>query len=281
MAITGKGTEDNPAVAHSYDELKTALTTYQYVKLGADIDCNDYGANFKWQTIELPGTNIGAKYLDLDGHAIKNVVIPENNYMFNFTWANQAGFSVYNGKLLNIFCENANGIFTTTSSSTWSDLSISVNASSAKGVLFNALNLERCALHIESAKSTGIFDGNISDSDIHLEVADLNQAALNGQTRTVSNCRFTGKLGGKCMIVSNKGYLFYNSTLSGCVFELDCLDVVGTMQNFAGTVTSTVINKDLMPETFPTNKGTLCTTEQMRDPDYLNSIGFVVVEVGE
>jgi hypothetical protein len=279
--MTGTGTIDDPILVGSYEELKEGLNAGQYVKLVNDIDCNDYGANFKWQTIELPGTNIEAKYLDLDGHTIKNVVIPEDNYMFNFTRTSQAGFSVYNGKLLNIFCENASGIFTTASLSTWSDLSISVNATSAKGVLFASLNFERCALYIKSAKSTGIFDGNISDSDIHLEITNLNQAALNGQLKTMSNCRFTGKLGGNCMILSNKGYLFYNSILSGCVFELDCLDIVNTINSFAKTVTSTVINKDLMPETFPTNIGTLCTAEQMRDPDYLNSVGFVVVEVGE
>ena len=60
MAITGSGTQADPYLVHSYDELKTATTDRTYIPnfgkswiaLDADIDCNDYGADFEWETIK-------------------------------------------------------------------------------------------------------------------------------------------------------------------------------------------------------------------------------------
>ena len=272
--MTGTGVIDDPFLVSSYDEIKQALNDGQYVKLTCDIDCNDYGPSFKWNTINMITE---AKYLDLDGHTIKNIVIPQNNKMFYFGTPNTAGFEVYNGKLLNIFCENASGVFDTKSLSTWHDLSVSVNSSSATAILFSNINFERCAIDLETAKMTSnLMSGSATDCDLCFNVADMNGATLTNNA-TATNCRIAGTIGGETLIVSNGHYLWsFSSSLSNCVVDFDTSNLTCDVNIVANSVTNCVIN---LGDKYVGTNGYKATTEQIRDPEYNNSVGFTVVEV--
>lgn len=276
--MTGAGTIDDPILVGSYEEIKEGLNTGQYVKLVNDIDCNDYGASFKWQTIGLPGTRTEAKYLDLDGHTIKNVVIPENNYMFNFNVGVQAGFELYNGEILNVFCESANGIFDAKSLSTWHDLSFSIEGTSAKKTLFSNVNLERCSIDLEASKMPPGLSSNVfTDCDLYFDITDMNNLTLTNNA-SATNSRIKGTIGGALLTMSGKHYLWgYSGSLSNCIVEFDVSNLTCNI-NTVCNLTNTVVN---LGDKYIGTTGSKATAEQIRDPAYNNSVGFTVVEVTE
>ena len=111
MAITGSGTEQDPFIVHSYDEIRTAAglysgSYYTYIKLGNNINCNDYGDYFEWETITLGTSGVNVCVLDLDSHYIKNVKVKEDNSMFSLIGFSGNNAEIKNGKLLNIFLQN-------------------------------------------------------------------------------------------------------------------------------------------------------------------------------
>ena len=282
MAITGTGTVDDPYLVHSYEELKTQVTgsptasDYNtYVKLANDIDCNDYGDTWEWETITLSNY---AWNVDLDGYTIKNIMIKSGNSLFSGKGSNQI---IYNGKIL-----NGDGL-------TLKDISMSVNGTGLTSYGFNLAVFENCTVYFKSNKlNNPVFYCRTypycKNSDFYLDVNDKNSkgvftnySADGNSKQFLDNCRVRGSVGG-----ASDGYYLLNGSCLNSVIEVDTTNMAwnnwgDNYKTPCSTNSTGIINTEISPNLMGGTSGlTACTTAQMRDADYLNSIGFTVVKVG-
>lgn len=233
MAITGSGTADDPYVVHSYSEIKSILdvagTSGHYsnphMLLANDINCNDYGAEFVWQTLKSANENYPFT-LDLGGFAIKNVAVGSNAYLF-FGY----GSRVKNGKLLNIYCTGCENL---SEAVRYDNVSMSIDASGcSKTVLSFKIGgsavisdaLTNCSIYVQNLRHCFISSSGfsavltISNCDILVNTPyDLTQnsdaAGCLAQINTAVNCRFRGEM---------KGFVtrsIIGGTLDTCVADI-------------------------------------------------------------
>ena len=313
MAITGTGTELDPYIVHNYDELKTACeyenydsstSTYgtNYVKLANDIDCNDYGADWEWETIELGSTSYSTGHtkhygsLDLDGHTIKNVYIKtgSNKYMFVGTSAsgNTIG-SISNGKILNVFLKSSQGFF---SRIIFTNVSFSGNFDSIlANYAFDSCYLYNSAFYAESNNMGGsgkaLFGGGhteVDNSDIEFHINNCTNVGVVGFNRpansicNISNSRITGDITGVGTITNNSARTITNVVPVNCVFEIDIngyekgenLTDAAVLQN-----SPTCVINDALILPWMTVGTTIkaSSSEAMRSASALNTLGFTVV----
>lgn len=312
MAITGQGTQDDPYKVHSYEELKTAIgrtssstisingspIPNDFIELEADIDCNDYGTSFVWNTIKNETNH--TKSINLCGHKIKNVLISNDSFMFDGT----SGFyysgndytyraiSINNGSILNVYGTGAAGIITGPAYhlSHCEDISFSINADGFINTLFQNVVLERCSFYYKSmtgvarAGSTLLIkstparsDGNIVDCDFNIDFpindSPSSKALIDGSSGCIiKNCRFTG-----CFRWSPRQYAIPNFTAQNCVLDI----IVGnTTSNwpFFQNQSGCLINKDKILGSAVYSGYIQCTSEEIISSKALNNRGFTVIK---
>lgn len=285
MAITGQGTQADPYLVHSYDEIKEAYNRYQsgvYIKLANDIDCNDYGDDWEWETITQYHADYGYIF-DLNGHTIKNIMIKSNNSLF---YGKTSSSTIKNGKILNVF-NNAGKSIIEGAGLTLKNVSMSVNGTGLTDCAFNQISMNSCAVYFKSNKlNNEIFlrasiTSPFKNTDFYLDILDVNSKKIFGGSSnyvTIDNCRISGKLRGTLV---NKYMSLGGATNSVIDVDTTLADCVSGQTIFADVSTG-IINTEISPNMEGGTSGlTSCTTAQMRDADYLNSIGFTVVKVGE
>lgn len=308
MAITGTGTEQDPFIVHSYDELKYACeqhgSTYTkfYTKLANDIDCNDYGVNWEWETITLGSNASGANKnncVDLDGHTIKNVYIKNGNGLF--TSNSTASGDLKNGKILNVFGNSPSKILTKVSVE---NISMSMQLGSPSATPFDSNIIKNSAFYIiiTNADSRTIFYCAGAEShkniDIYIELYNCTQNVriFHGGSHAnadIDSIRAIGTMkipvGGEPPTPTSGIWTYGKATNS--VFDIDMTDFnyAGISVNPQGLFGSTgdnttVINWDKVPHESSgdyTASGYLkaTSTEQMKIGAELRSLGFLVVNV--
>ena len=290
MAIAGTGTKADPWIVHNYDEIKDVLvnkiSNNTYAKLANDIDCNEYGDTWEWETITL-GANWVFEF-DLGGHTIKNIMIKSGNSLF---YGKSTVNVIRNGKILNVF-NNAGASVINGDGLTLKDISMSVNGTGLTSYGFNNVFFENCAVYYKSSKLNAniiYFTGAYSDvagaknSDFYFDVNNMGSKSLTNSVNTADydNCRFRGSVSGVSAVL----YLLSKGKCINSVVEIDTTNMTWTASNnrmpCKGTSTG-IINTEISPNlTNGTSGLTACTTAEMRDANYLNSIGFTVVKVGE
>lgn len=293
MAITGTGTQVDPWIVHNYDEIKDVLvnkiSNNTYAKLANDIDCNEYGNTWEWETITL-GANWVFEF-DLGGHTIKNIMIKSGNSLF---YGKSTVNVIRNGKILNIF-NNTGASVINGDGLTLKDISMSVNGTGLTSYGFYNIFFENCAVYYKSSKlqSNIIYSGSAfggvdgvgaKNCDFYFNVNNMNDKNLINSLNGINydNCRFRGSVSG----ASNSYYLLDSGKCINSVVEIDTRNMawgsMGSSFMRPCKLTSTgIINTEISPNLNGGTSGlTTCTTTQMRDADYLNSIGFTVVKVG-
>ena len=285
MAITGQGTQKDPWIVHNYEEIKSAYlktngNSKLYIKLENDIDCNDYGDVWEWETIS-PYT-ISCDYIfDLNGHTIKNIMIKSGNALFE---GKTNSSIIHNGKILNVFNNDGESVIAG-NGLTLKDISMSINGTGLTNYAFNYTKFQNCATYFKSNKLLSPFYNHntgtsemVKNSDFYFEIGDMNYKNLFHNVSSVGlidNCRFRGKIGGN----KDNGWLHYHA-VNNSVIEIDTTESTGTTPPTMNPSQRTIINTDICSADSVQGL-TACTTAQMRDADYLNSIGFTVVKVGE
>ena len=293
MAITGTGTQVDPFLVHDYDEIKSAYGTAAndtvYIRLENDINCNDYGDTWEWETIT---SNYNYNIFNLNGHTIKNIMIKSGNALFE---SKTNSSIIHNGKILNVF--NNSGLSVINGKGvTLKDISMSVNGTGLTSYGFNNVFFENCAVYYKSSKlqSYIIYSGSVfggvdgvgaKNCDFYFDVNNMNGKNLINSLNGINydNCRFRGSVSG----ASNSYYLLDSGKCINSVVEIDTRNMawgsMGSSFMRPCKLTSTgIINTEISPNLDGGTSGlTACTTAQMRDADYLNSIGFTVVKVGE
>lgn len=220
MALTGNGTQESPYIVHSYTEIKEALEIAlpgKYVELANDIDCNDYGAAFEWEAPSVADSDQGTFRFNLAGYTIKNVKVKAGSCLFKFyNWATTN--IIHDGCILNVFLPNAAGFANRVNSAgnvqrmIFQDVSLSIDGTTATGIIFECCKLTRCAVWFQSGKLLNdVFrvysDGSvgdrdvINDSDFYFDIQDMNGKSIfygiaNNSCFKLSECRLDGKVGG-------------------------------------------------------------------------------------
>lgn len=296
--ISGTGAENDPFIIESYYDFANCKgsgygDSPTWVVLNNDIDCNDYGSDFMWQTQQLYGSSVygeSAMHVDLDGHTIKNVAIASGNSMFDLRSTSE----LKNGKLRNIFCNGAGGCIS--GSATIKNLGISANLTGIAGYAFNGIFIDACAIYVESAKLTYMPFKNTNEqysmftnSDIQLAINDLNGKRIIGKDTDFGGSSIG--LTGSRIRGYVKGTYGTSTAIMGTCTAVDSVcdvDFTGITANLLGTAnvfasgTGGVCNTDLHPSNFNiTGGGTIInvTSQEIINGDALRAKGFVVVNV--
>ena len=294
MAITGQGTQEDPWIVHDYEEVKSAYkktngNSKLYIKLENDIDCNDYGDTWEWETI-TPYTSSCDYTFDLNGRTIKNIMIKSGNTLFN---CNSKRDVIHNGKILNVF-NNAGESVIAGNGLTLKDISMSVSGNGLTSYGFNNVFFEKCAVYYISSKLnaniiyfTGAYSNviGVKNCDFYFDVNNMDSKNLTNSVNYVNydNCRFRGSVSG----TSNSNYLLGKGKCINSVVEIDTRNMawgnmVGSLKKPCNQTSTGIINTEISPNLDGGTSGlAACTSSQIRNADYLNSIGFTVVKVGE
>lgn len=300
MSVTGSGTQADPWIVHSYDEIKSCIEglnddQLHYLKLGNDINCNDYGESFEWATISVNWSNRRFDF-DLNEHTIKNVKVGANQTMLIYSGLSS---KIHNGKLLNIFLSGSNGITDAYSGVyaylEFENVSFSI---SGMGLINNEqalrnIKLKNCALYYETNKlQNGHYeiinnshlgtDANIINSDIFIKCDDQNTRYFFNNEAIFEGCRirgYTKKLAPYDGNYNNERVTFKNPFTS-CVFEFDNHDYETYAPTFIhgfNANSGCVINKDIVAKVG--SSWNFVTAEQIRNGDALRAAGFPVINV--
>lgn len=302
MAITGTGTVDDPWVVHSYTELVEkcgASPTVEpsdhinHVLLAQDIDCNNYGVGFIWNSVNLSNAsgNGHPTYLNLGGHVIKNIKVEASGYLFHSNWAS-ASNKIYNGKILNVFLSSgsvfANNVIYL------ENLSISIDISASAGQIFGKdIHINYCSIY---ARNYGSYNSTLHiigssqiehDNDYYLDykygTGSPRIITYFSNIATIRDTRIRGRMSGQ---YSANVSMISSCKVIGSVIDIDMTDVFNSVSSFSPIQTAnnsdSVVNTDTWKENFslPSNL-TAVTTQEMASAGSLNSKGFTVALIEE
>lgn len=308
MAITGTGTEQDPFIVHSYDEIVEVVTSHYgtgttpyYSRLANDIDCNDYGVDWEWETIELASNASGKTHcdiIDLNGHTIKNAYIANSNYLFKGVNSSYSA-EIKNGKTLNIFGNSPNGIF---NSMRVTNISASMEFGHVSNNVISSCIVHNCALYaiiLDMNNQSFIYFGantDIKNVDIYLEAYKCNGSNCVALRPSGAFYCDSVRIIGKAVPASGSTYDFKICTnkMINSVIDFDMSAYVypegttGTANIVGGTGDNTTvintanINVSGYPRyTIPAGYLLATSTEQMKIGADLRSLGFLVVNVEE
>ena len=280
MAMTGDGSQEHPYVVHNYTELKTACNNSNvFVELANDIDCNDYGEDFEWQTVYLGG----GSDLDLKTHTIKNFKVADNNYAFHANnWS-----KIHNGKILNVYLARSYGFSAKWNSteSRWAyleNLSISINTGGGLNneAVFNCFAMNACAIYIEGDVNTHLIyvysaDGaEITNTDFLLDINSNTGSCsiFSGYNRRVKNCRIRGRF--NITNAQTNRVLYVNGGFYLCV-----IDLTTNAGSVSSSLSTGIINTDKTPSGFSTNGMTAVDSTEIINGAALRAKNFDVINV--
>lgn len=282
MAIAGQGTQGDPYIVHDYTELKTACNNNNtYVELANDINCNDYGEDFEWQTVTLGGSSD----LDLKGHTIKNFKVADNNYAFHCNnWS-----KIHNGKILNAYLARAYEGFSAKWNSTESrwgnleNLSISINTGGGLNgsAVFASLAMNACAIYIEGDVDSHLiqlYDANecvITNTDFLLDIDSTNNecSIFTSYGARVKNCRIRGRFN-----ITNAPATYRRLYNNGS-FYLCVIDLTTNATSVSSASSTGIINTDKTPSDFSTSGMTAVDSAEIINGDALRAKNFDVINV--
>lgn len=301
MAVTGTGTSTDPYVVHNYTELKEAcayrVSGRFYIKLNNDIDCNSYGDTFEWETITLGNGNDAGGYvtLDLNGKTIKNMKIANGNCLFSPHYNNYENCVIKNGKILNVFSNNASNIFYNMNNRVvdMTNVAMSVNATSTTGTLFHNVTFNKCSLYLITNKLLGVVFNHNSNyqlqfTDIYININNCNgKQIFNGSKKHAKSCRIQGDISGNVYSSGQLRYTIGVGQLEDTVVYLDASNVTNLNSfNFYNYIVdesaSTGVAYIVPPfeNAYGNYSGlTKVTDAEIRSSDSLISKGFNVIKV--
>lgn len=262
MAITGTGTQVDPYVVTTWDELVSkAAESGKYVKLGADIDMND-----EYPEGITTYCTLNCAELDGDGKAIKNLAINGVSCVFK---AGSNNVDVKNIKIENLYFISTSGskyfIDNSTKKATFTQLSVSGRFSAPQQgslvcIFKGDTNFYRCAFNL---KTQGRYRNNEENNLFKLHYCNI---TINGEG--------TGKM----------YFVFDNTYVTGAMTGIDSVFVVQGSSVGVIDMTCGAVNGDYDASLVLANsdkcnsitKARAVTTAQLTNAEYLSSIGFPI-----
>lgn len=278
--MTGIGTQAEPFLVGNISDFREAVAQNSaYVKLTNDIDCNKENY-LEWQSLVAKCTEI-----DFNNHAIINPLIVIGNYMLD----GNSKTLLRKGKILNIYENGASCII---KNCALLDMAVSSHLTKTTSTAFQGIAAEGCnfATFNQNLNNTAWFsvaesiaginsfkncrfrlDGNIN-ADSVFDSWNLNIGNL-----VADGCLFEGKINVN-YAAGGLPYVIYGRIIN-CVWAVDTLNNTGDTVRLAGSANNTNIYQYDISGLNNHLDAIPCNTEQIRNPDYLNSVGFTVVEV--
>lgn len=276
--MTGIGTQAEPFLVGNIPDFREAVAQDNaYVKLTNDIDCNKENY-LEWQNLISKCTEI-----DFDGYAIINPLIATDNYMLD----GGTKTLLKNGKILNIYENGASCII---KSCAMSNMAVSSHLTKTTGTAFDYIAADRCNFVVfnqnlngqgwfapaESIAEISAFkncrfrlDGNINDAYLFKSWNSITSNI------TAEGCLFEGKINIKNLSESK----LIQGAVINSVFAVDTLNNTAGNIDFASNFGNTNVYQSDISSLSNSGGAIPCNAEQIRNPDYLNSVGFTVVEV--
>jgi len=290
MSISGTGTILDPFMAHTALELRTALTLLDgsYVKMANNIDCNDDCR--RWNTLDVK-----ASYLLMDNHDLLNIYATDGTIVFNKA---SGLFKIQNGRILNLTLfdsvfnvsnYSATGTGTDRYNNVLYDVAIktTITGCGNQGYIFNkGTYFDYCNVDIKSTLPYNldhVFYGDAVSSygacfnDSKLVANTNNQDAAGqiypfGISGNFINSRVEVQSAVECTFGTYA--LGPSSSATSSIFELKG-NPNHRFSNLSYTSSGiNAFNAGEMTVTSPRTSEIPCSTAQMRNSAYLNSIGF-------
>lgn len=295
--MVGAGTQDNPFVCYTASELHYALQQNgAYIKLGREIDCNE-------DLRSWPKCTVLAKELDLNNFDLLNIYAENGSVVFDISKLKEQ-FVVKNGRILNMILLNS----ALTSANTalyaikFNDIGLVAHitgATTADGgyVFGRGVYFDYCNMKIDCTFSKAghhLIDGNseinkgakFTDTklvvDIEKNYGSAYDAYYNGVGVTgIFNNSRVEVVAKKEIKASGDFYpMGINSTCTNSIFDI-C---------YTGTTAKNICPTNLIKgvNVYNAERFTVATVsaamigmtaEQMKDDEYLNSIGFYCEKV--
>ena len=285
--MTGSGTVSDPyLVADVYD---FCSMNSGYYKLINDIDFNDHNTYKYGVTSKIIGGNGNAIYLDGDGHEVRNIVCSNGNIKLGFN----AG-SVSNTNFANIIINSitdgypqiySRGGFTNCNFGYYLmnsnfrtifgiDKDYDTQPTRFTNCTFNIAG-KMCSNGSEFASTFNMC--HINFNKFYVDSGDLFRPVLSG-------CGFNNSYITGLINSSTLTYLFKNDSRDPIVknsyIAVDNSTIKYVVYTSQSTILSCFIDKTLMPNIINPPSGVyLLTSEQFKDNDYLNSIGFLAIPI--
>lgn len=274
MAVKGEGTESNPWVLTTWEEVleHTNKSGGNYSVLANDLNLEKVQRFSNW-TI--------SGHFDMQGHTIKNVYC--NGTLLN---SNYTAY-ISNGKILNVFVDEATGIIQghvnpngSANNVNLENVSISVNLDSIqKGShlpLYRA-EFNKCNLWIRCTSGPAFALNERStflDTRICIEMLNANGYFPIGKSGlTLEGCSIEGFVRGNVTYADDL-------TMKNCVWDLDTQAIIHPAEMLMTVKGTGIYNAEKAPNVIFL-QATERTTEQILSPDYNNNHGFPVEKVGE
>lgn len=278
MAITGTGTEQDPYVVTTYDELVAkAAESGKYVKIGNDINVLAEYPNGDVPTLVVNG------YVDGDNKTISRIYNTENKHCISFN--NSADSYIENTKFTNI-----STTYSLIDNSTSAQYHVTLRNCAFAGLMRDGYILNRTGSYCGSVSGCSF---NISGSDLHL--------VNDNYDNVYENCNIK--------VETSASWLCYNNarnrtaTFDGCYLEISAPDLArfgdesSTYARFNNSVLDittanavgidgnnssvSIFNSTHAPNIATTGNTKGVSDEKWLDVAYLQSIGFNIVEVQE
>lgn len=285
--MTGTGTENDPYIVDNIADFRTACQKKSevYVELSSDIDCmDDETISDGWTTLR-----INCKKIDGKGHTIKNIYTTAG-YTSDMIVLMNGSLSegIHNLNFENIFFNHTgNGcLFLSSGAGYFKNCNFSgiINSSSDYCFCNASIRMTKCTFNfkIYSTKTSGFrFSYSSMEScEVRLDVSAVKTSVTaNTIARYFKNSYAVGSIKFQNTdINASKTRMFYSA--SNSYIAMSVVNV-GSGFKFSDTNVSLACfyNADLLENAeFEAQDNVYAlTTEQCKDRDYLNSIGFVVV----
>lgn len=259
--MTGTGTQEDPYVVDTWSDFVTAIGEEKaYVSLNVDIDMNEIAPQ------GVGNITVSAELVDGKGHTISNIR-EDGNSMFNivpgctmqninfknfiatsnfFTYSNNSGRRYFYNCVFTGVVEGGNFI---TQGGTSFQFDSNANAGCGFNISFN----------------NGTLWNSNENYPIQFNDSNLNFKNFNSNKLTyLENCYISGNITKNLTILHSKNSVF------------DC-DVPENITITLSTANSNIlINSDKCKGTVSGSGYTLVTTEQLKNAEYLESIGFPI-----
>lgn len=280
----GTGTQGNPYIVTNVAEFREACTQLNaYVKLANDIDCDEYP---EWDTL-----NCSCAEVDFDGKSLKKMNIQQGQIGLSSGYEGYINtITVFkNGKILDMYEKNAKAFL---QGGRYVNMSLSIYESTSQRIIEGSF-MERCNTsiyaHRLSYPRNSWFKQNSShdllkNSHFYIEgrldagqVASPYGYSSSADDKYIQGCSFEGRL--NCSNAEG-GIVFLGGSITDTVWAVDTTTVpnaIGAALADKADATN-IYQNDICASTFDAQEALQGNTEEIRDPEYNNSIGFTVVK---
>lgn len=279
--MKGTGTQTDPYLVDNIADFRAAcLSSRVYVKLMADLDCNKEGYH-EWETL-----GVICYEVDFNGYALINPLVVSGGVMLN----SSVDSLFKNGQILNIY---ENGASIISNRVTFVNMTVSAFLNKTTNTPFTSITAKKCNFVINNQNLNNKAWFTVAESKNGVNSFKDCRFELNGNIATESlfntwknsditnliadGCRFEGRVKADYGLASNP-YLM-NGRIINSVVALNTLGSTGAGAITLANADNTNIYQSDISGLQNHGSAIPCTSEQILDPDYLNSIGFIVAEV--